>query len=196
MRGFKDFAESNSSWLYKYRIGLAGLICRNEQIVHTAEKCKNVSLLGYVPELSDIYRASKAVISPTDGTGLKIKVVEALLHGKPVFGLAHTRNGLPSGYGDCVFTINRAEIECILDIPENRRKAETAAFRYIRTIDRVNERDSFLAYLTAIEADRSPVGLEGTGPPGVASFPNRRRPSLIPNCFGIHIAGLCALPFF
>jgi len=147
VQGFTDFAESNSSWLCKYRICLVGRICGNEQVVHLANTYKNISLLGYVPDLSNIYRAAKAVISPTDGTGLKIKVVDALLHGKPVFGSAHTRDGLPSGYEDCVFPIHRAEIESILNISENRKKAEVAAFHYVRTIDRVSEIDSFFGYL-------------------------------------------------
>ena len=152
-QGFQDFVESNASWLYKYRICLVGLICGNEQVVQIAKKYKNISLLGYVPDLSNIYRASKTVISPTDGTGLKIKVVDALLHGKPVFGSAHTRDGLPSGYEGCVFPIDRGKIESILNISENRRRAETAAFRYVQTIDRVNEIDSFLGYLRSIGTD-------------------------------------------
>jgi glycosyl transferase family 1 len=145
--GFRDFAESNAIWLYKYRIGLVGRICGNKEIVGIAREYNNISLLGYIPDLSNIYRASKAVISPTDGTGLKIKVVDALLHGKPVFGSAHTRDGLPSGYEGCVFPIDRGEIESVLNSSEKRRRAETAALRYARTIDRVNEIDSFLGYL-------------------------------------------------
>jgi hypothetical protein len=74
-------------------------------------------------------------------------VVDALLHGKPVFGSAHTRDGLPNGYEGCVFPIERGEIEPVLNSSEKRRGAETAAFCYVRTMDRVNEIDSFLRYL-------------------------------------------------
>jgi hypothetical protein len=151
VRGFNEFAESNASWLYKYRICLAGLICRHEKVVRISKKHQNICLLGYVPELSELYKASKAVISPTDGTGLKIKVVEALLHGKPVFGSVQTRGGLPSGYEGCVFPIERPEIESILNISENRQRAETAAFKYVRTIDSVSEMEAFLGYLTTAE---------------------------------------------
>ena len=153
VQGFSEFAECNASWLSKYRICLVGLICGNEQIVQISQKYKNISLSGYVLDLSSIYRASKAVISPSDGTGLKIKVVDALLHGKPVFGSAHTRDGLPNGYEGCVFPISRSEIESILNVSENRRRAETAALRYVQTIDRVNEIDSFLRNLTSVETD-------------------------------------------
>jgi hypothetical protein len=134
IEGFIDFIESNASWVCKYRICVAGMICRKEQIVFLSKTHKNIHLLGYVDDLSSIYRTAKAVISPTEGTGLKMKVVDALFHGKPIFASDHTRDGLPDGYESCVFPIDRTNIESVLNTPENRRKAETAAFHYARTL--------------------------------------------------------------
>lgn len=45
----------------------------------------NVKLLGHVPDLAEVYSAAQAVILPIYyGAGVKVKVAEALLHGKQV----------------------------------------------------------------------------------------------------------------
>ncbi len=147
VEGFCCFFDSNLNWICKYRICLVGLICKCEQIISLSKTYKNICLLGYVDDISSIYKTSKAVISPTEGTGLKIKVVDALCHGKPVFGSTHTRNGLPGEYESCVFPIDRAKIEAVLNNSENRRKAESAAFRYVRTLNEFSDIKSLLAYL-------------------------------------------------
>jgi glycosyltransferase involved in cell wall biosynthesis len=44
-----------------------------------------VSTLGWIPDLSDFYRDLRLVVNPVvRGTGLKIKSVEALAHGRPL----------------------------------------------------------------------------------------------------------------
>ena len=70
-----------------------------------AQNKPNVRLLGYVDDISDLYSRCRVAISPIDGTGLKIKVIEALAAGKPVFGSRHTIAGLPLGYQHCVFPV-------------------------------------------------------------------------------------------
>lgn len=155
VEGLDNFIECNSNWLSSYKISLAGQICKNKQIVRLSNTYKNLCLLGYVDDIASIYKIAKAVISPTEGTGLKIKVVDALCHGKPVFGSDHTRDGLPGDYGSCVFPIDRAKIEAVLNNSENRRKAETAAFRYVRTFDEVSDINALLDYLKSNGDERS-----------------------------------------
>jgi glycosyltransferase involved in cell wall biosynthesis len=54
-----------------------------------------VSLRGRVPDLTPLYRRADVVISPLRvGSGLKIKLIEALAHGKPVVGTTVTAQGV------------------------------------------------------------------------------------------------------
>jgi polysaccharide biosynthesis protein PslH len=54
-------------------------------------------LLDPLPDAAEFYRAVGCVLAPTTGgTGLKIKAVEALMHGWPVLGTAHAFAGLPA----------------------------------------------------------------------------------------------------
>lgn len=147
IEGLEKFVESHAVWLSKYRLALCGHICKEKRIEDLARKYGNIELLGYVEDLTKVYRSAKAVISPTDGTGLKIKVVDALLHGKPVFGSGHTRNGLPEGYEGCVLPLEPAIMDSILSDPEERRIAERAVFAYLRAWDHVNETGALLNYL-------------------------------------------------
>ena len=66
---------------------------RNTSVRAFAQDRPHIHLLGFVDDLFATYAASKAAISPVDGTGLKIKVVEALGHGRPVFASRQSGKG-------------------------------------------------------------------------------------------------------
>jgi hypothetical protein len=149
VRGLKQFITENAAWLGKYKIGVAGLICENEEVIALAEAHPNLTLLGYVEDPADIFAVSKAVVSPTDGTGLKIKVIDALSHGKPVFGSEHTRDGLPGNHQDSVFPIEQSYAEAILENDENRLKAEKAAIDYARALTSQGDAQAFAAFIKA-----------------------------------------------
>ena len=56
----------------------------------------NIEMVGEVDALEPWYRGARAVIAPIfDGSGMKTKVAEALMHGKPVIGTPEAF----SGYG-------------------------------------------------------------------------------------------------
>ena len=56
--------------------------------------------LGFVDRLSDVYRQATVVINPQQfGTGLSIKSVDALLHGRPLVTTASGGRGLEDGAG-------------------------------------------------------------------------------------------------
>ena len=93
---------------------MVGRVGENTSVRAFAQDRPHIDLLGFVDDLSAIYAASKAAISPVDGTGLKIKAVEALGHGRPVFASRHSMEGLAPGYDRCVFPIERSLIERIL----------------------------------------------------------------------------------
>jgi hypothetical protein len=59
-----------------------------------------VRRLGFVERLSDVYRQAAVVINPQQfGTGLSIKSVDALLHGRPLVTTASGGRGLEGGAG-------------------------------------------------------------------------------------------------
>jgi len=58
---------------------------------------KNVTFVGYVPDLGAAYAGALAVVSPIlSGAGMKTKIVEALMYGKRIFGT----DAAFTGYGD------------------------------------------------------------------------------------------------
>ena len=129
--GFESFVETGGEWLGKYSIAVCGKICSVPEIRDLADRHPNISLLGFVPDIAALYASSKASLSPVDGTGLKIKVVESLRHGTPVFASEHSMSGLNAGYEGCVFPLDRAAIEALLADPVALKKSGEAARSYI-----------------------------------------------------------------
>lgn len=74
------------------RLAVAGTVCTQ---LGAIARQPGVVLLGRVPELAPLYRSADVVISPLRaGSGLKIKLVEALAHGKPVVATTITAQGV------------------------------------------------------------------------------------------------------
>lgn len=73
---------------------------------HIAKKnlLQNVEIVGRVEKLDEYYHKSKVAISPMiGGTGLKIKIIEALSYGKPVIASSVVKYGLISGFENSIF---------------------------------------------------------------------------------------------
>ncbi len=92
-----------------------------------------VILLGRVAQLADHYRRADVVIAPLRvGSGLKIKLVEALAHGKPVVATRLTAQGITEQLGDCVVLADTASdfanaTLALLAAPAARAACATAA---------------------------------------------------------------------
>lgn len=73
-------------------LNVAGSVCgKLNGLAHQS----GVSLLGRVPELAALYRRADVIIAPLRvGSGLKIKLVEAMAHGKPVVATTITAQGV------------------------------------------------------------------------------------------------------
>ena len=96
-QGLIDFMEKTGTQLNETRIAIAGKVCESDELRTVVQGKPNVELLGYIPNLEELYRRSKACLSPTEGTGLKMKVVGAISHGRPVFASQHAIDCLPPG---------------------------------------------------------------------------------------------------
>ena len=97
-----------------------------------------VRALGYVRFLRRAYQRSTVVINPvTLGTGLKIKTVEALAHGKAVVTTACGAEGLEEAAGEAFLVANdmpqlAGEVIRVLSDPALRRKLERNATAFAR----------------------------------------------------------------
>ena len=126
-RGLCEMLERHGGWLAPYRIAVCGLVCADPAVKMLPRRFPNVTLLGYVEHVADIYARSKAALSPVDGTGLKMKIVAALEAGIPVFASTQAFDGLPPGYEECVFPISEAGIAGLLGSEPRLAQARNAA---------------------------------------------------------------------
>jgi glycosyltransferase involved in cell wall biosynthesis len=170
IQGILRFFNTIEPQLGQLRIGIAGKICESDQIQSALRDKTNVSLLGYIPDLTDLYRKSKACLSPTEGTGVKMKILSAIAHGKPVFGSQHSIDCLPAGFQDCIFPLHAPKI---LEIINNRAllaHASAAAIKYAATLGSAGDQESFAEYIGITAEIRATRGkqikdLVGAGTP-------------------------------
>lgn len=148
VRGLIRFIREHRSWLKTRRFAIAGRVCGVPEVAEAARGVGAV-LLDYVEDLASVYAASRIVVSPVDGTGLKIKVVDALGAGKPVFGSSHTLAGLPPGFEGCVFPIDEAEMDRMLSDEAWRARAGESALRYAATLSEAGDCEAFKSRLLA-----------------------------------------------
>jgi glycosyltransferase involved in cell wall biosynthesis len=146
-RGLLTFFEANKTWLASLRVAVVGRVGENTSVRAFARDRAHIDLLGFVDNLSAIYAASKAALSPVDGTGLKIKAVEALGHGRPVFASRHSIEGLAPGYDLCVFPIERSFIERILLDDSKLEAAQASALAYWESLATAGDMTQFQDFL-------------------------------------------------
>ncbi|WP_321865216.1 glycosyltransferase [Paraburkholderia tropica] len=128
--GILHFINEQRDLLQRFSLAIAGEVSMNPEVVEKASAIGTIQLLGFVDDLDALYRRAKIVIAPVDGTGLKIKVVEALAAGKPVFGSRHSLEGLPPGSERCAFLIDAAQIRAMLSDAASLNAASEAALAY------------------------------------------------------------------
>lgn len=75
-----------------------------ERLRQRLERAGNVEVLGEVADLAPHYRGALVVVAPVfEGSGMKTKVAEAMMHGKYVVGTPHAF----AGYGDVAAQVGR-----------------------------------------------------------------------------------------
>lgn len=69
----------------------------------------NVEIIGGVDNIEDYYFTSEVVVSPIiEGAGMKVKVAEALMYGKPIFGSSEAFEGFDISNEKCTIVCNSA----------------------------------------------------------------------------------------
>ena len=103
-------------------VEIYGAVCRNTQVKTASAGTlapERVTLCGFVDDTRDAYARAAVCLCPvTRGTGMKVKVIEALQHGRPVVGTSVAFEGIaaedgvhalfaddPKGYADGVLRL-------------------------------------------------------------------------------------------
>jgi glycosyltransferase involved in cell wall biosynthesis len=116
------------------RLRVVGTVSR---LLGGSARKNGVDIVGYVPDLKQEYAQADIVIAPLFfGSGLKIKIVEALCHGRPVVTTPCGAKGLPlAATGEPfivvadVLGMAAAVVELAQD-DDRRATASNAAYRY------------------------------------------------------------------
>lgn len=161
LQGLLQFLDQVYPRIDDLTLAVAGSVCKYPEVVDLCAKYPHVTCLGFVDDIGALYARSRAVLSPVGGTGLKMKITEALRHGRPVFASAHSRDGLPGRHDDCVFDLDPQEIRALLSSPDRLASAGSAAIRYAASLSAMGDLDRFRAFING----RTEPSLSASGDP-------------------------------
>jgi polysaccharide biosynthesis protein PslH len=126
---------------------------------------QGVEVLGFVPDLSDMYACASAAIVPLRaGGGTRIKIIEAAAHGVPtvstsigVSGLAFA-NGEQAWIADDAASFAEACAQCLTDAGERQRRGASALELARKLYDRSGVVDALAQRLYSLLETRAPRG--------------------------------------
>ena len=129
VHGINAFLSEYRNWKSFPSLIIAGKVSAhiNPELSHVG----SIEIKGYVQDLPSLYRSIRAVICPVEGTGINIKVMEALAYGKPVFASSSCIAGLPPGSESCVFALTEESISRFLGDARLLEQASRAAYDYV-----------------------------------------------------------------
>jgi glycosyltransferase involved in cell wall biosynthesis len=129
VRGINSFLSTCRHWQTSPRLIIAGNV--SDYVDTELIPASSVTVMGYVQDLAALYQSVRAVICPVEGTGLNIKIMEALAFGKPVFASASAIAALPPGSDACVFPLSQDSIRALLADSVKLKQASKAALDYV-----------------------------------------------------------------
>ena len=141
-------------------LSLVGNVCGS--VGDLAVSHSGIKLLGRVQSLTGPYAAADVVINPVQvGTGLCIKSVEAMAHGRPLVSTASGARGIAAGAGVVVADDPAAMADSIVHLlrsPADRQAAAAAGLAYLRQLKEANQ--TLLMTLLETKAKPTRVGLQ------------------------------------
>jgi glycosyltransferase involved in cell wall biosynthesis len=129
VRGINDFLDRYRTWNNRPTLAIAGTVSSYVEVNDVNKP--SVSVLGYVTDLLSLYQSVRAAICPVEGTGVNIKLLEALAYGKPAFASSSAIAALPPGWEGCVFPLTETSIRDVLADANRLRAASAAALKYV-----------------------------------------------------------------
>lgn len=128
--GLSKFVAEQRPLFAGRKLAVCGRICAEPKILAAAAAHPEIELLGYVEDLAEPHARSRICLAPVEGTGLKIKILDALRYGRPVLASASAIAGLPPGYESCVFPLGSEHADRLLRDDAYWRQAARAAYDY------------------------------------------------------------------
>lgn len=159
-RGLCQLLATHGAWLAHYRIAICGFVCNNPDVIAAVSSFPNVSLLGFVERMEDVYARTKAALSPVDGTGTKMKIIYALGAGLPVFASVKSFEGLPPGHEGAVFEIDALTVETIMKSDTEMERATQRALVYFTQFNLVGDTSRLLSKMQSMAQSAGSTGLE------------------------------------
>ncbi|MBR5419974.1 MAG: glycosyltransferase family 4 protein [Lachnospiraceae bacterium] len=150
-QGLKDFIDNILPLIKKKcpeaKLKIAGTICRHIQ------ESPDYELLGIVDDVSEQYRSARVVINPVNyGTGLNIKSIEALSHGRPLVSHSVGVRGLRSDPPVALVADEpEAFADAVVSVLENEEQARSLSENACRFMKEYREKN--LAALQSILED-------------------------------------------
>ncbi len=82
----------------------------SNKLISMTSKFSEISTHGYVNDLEPFYQSTKCLVAPLlSGSGVKIKIINALARGLPVVTTPVGIEGFPSGYQEAIFVADTPE---------------------------------------------------------------------------------------
>lgn len=128
-RGITGFINEASAWRDPPPLIVAGKV--GAMLPAAAAHAPFVSVRGYVDDIGALYGEAAAAICPVKGTGLNIKILEALSYGVPVLADPAALDALPAGYERCVLPLTEDNVRALLGDDALRQNAREAARAYL-----------------------------------------------------------------
>jgi succinoglycan biosynthesis protein ExoO len=120
------------------RLQIVGGVGKVDDVVKAAKRDRRIVSRGVVPNVGEIYAGPAVMICPLwVGSGLKIKMVEALAHGKAIVASPVAAQGLEDGIDDAFCLAARPEdfaqpVVSLLHDSALRQRFEQGAIDYAR----------------------------------------------------------------
>ena len=124
------FLENYAKWRRRYRIAIAGKVCNDPRVRSRVSEIGGIELLGFQEDLRGLYGKASATLCPVEGTGTKIKLIESLAAGRPVFASPGAMRGLARGHEDCVLPLTEDAVAALFADDSSVAAARAAAARF------------------------------------------------------------------
>lgn len=124
IRFLNGFLEEFVHWTIKPSLVIAGKV--SEHVKQPFRADLRITVCGYVPDLAALYSKVRAVVCPVDGTGVNMKIIEAINHCKPVFASEGARAALSPEVRARTFPLTELAVEQLLNDPERLIQARSS----------------------------------------------------------------------
>lgn len=113
----------------------------------------NTEVIDYVEDLNEILNNAVAFVAPVfSGSGAKIKVAEALMHGKYIIGTKETFTGYDISDADVAVCCSAGEFIDVIDrLPSNKKYYEKNRELFLRKYDIKNNNEAFSMLRAMVE---------------------------------------------